>query len=203
MDEQTARDKDREALDNVKQKSYGFYERNITYIAAGTLVLSLTFIEKIVELNKSYVIWTLIVCWSILALTLLVNLLSHQISCLFHDKTINDFDNKDPEISRKIKSRNKIIGMMNWVATFGLIIGIIFLIIFCSINSIKMANDNRLLDKTDGSNYFEKGITITPPSTCANSSNSGSSSNSSSDNSGEKPNGGQTSNNSSGTSKKN
>ena len=197
MDNQKA--KDRESLDKLKQISEGLYEKNITYIAAGTLVLSLTFIEKIVTLNGAYSIWLLIACWSILIFTLLANLISHQLSSLYTEKTIYDLDKEDPKILEKIKSRNKKIRGINWGTTFGLTIGIIFLIIFCSINSIKMANDNRVLDKSEGSNYFEKGLTITPPATCTDSSNS---SNSSSNNSGGNTSGSQTSNNSSDTSKK-
>lgn len=197
MDEQKA--KDRKALEDAKQKSNEFYEKNILYIAAGTLVLSLTFIEKIITLSKSFAVWTLIVSWMFLALTLLVNLLSHHISTLSHDKAISYHDQNDPKILDKIESDNKIIRGMNWFTTFGLMIGIIFLIIFCSINTLKMTNDNRSFNKTNDPNYFEKGLTVTPPSTCVDTTNS---SNSSSNNSGVKPSSGQTSNNSSDSPKK-
>lgn len=43
------RERTRELLENIKQKCEDDFEKNITYISAGTLVLSLTFIEKIVN----------------------------------------------------------------------------------------------------------------------------------------------------------
>ncbi len=202
MSTQTDKEKSRELLAEIKGKSDDDYEKNITYIAAGTLVLSMTFIEKIVTLNKSYAIWTLIISWTILVLTLLVNLISHQLSSLFHEKTIEDFDNDDPKIFDNIKARNKIIRSINWGTTFGLTTGIVFLILFCSINSIKMANDNKNLHNPNDSNYIEKGRTITAPLITGSNNSSNNSSNSSTNNSGQNTSGGQTSNNSSDTSKR-
>ncbi|MCL2682614.1 MAG: hypothetical protein FWE63_03885 [Bacteroidales bacterium] len=138
FDEQKARY--RETLVSTKYKSEEFYEKNITYITAGTLALSLTFIDRIVTLNNSCSIWLLITSWSILALTLLINLTSHQVSSWFHDKNIRDLDNlENSDNSKQIFSnnfyiRNKKLWWMNFATTFGLITGIIFLIIFCSIN---------------------------------------------------------------------
>jgi hypothetical protein len=179
MSIQSTKEKERQLLADIKAKSDDDYEKNITYIAAGTLVLSLTFIEKIVSLNKSYAIWTLITSWVILVLTLLTNLVSHQLSSLFHEKTIEDFDKEDVNIDKNIIRRNRIIRSINWATTFSLITGIIFLILFCSINSIKMANDNKNLHNPNDSNYFEKGRTITAPlspsstNTTSNSNNTG------------------------------
>jgi hypothetical protein len=73
-------------LAKIKEKSEDDYEKNIVYISAGTLVLSLTFIEKIVNLKDSSVIWVLISSWCFLAVTLLFNLVSHQLSSFYHDR---------------------------------------------------------------------------------------------------------------------
>ena len=133
MDEQ--RIKDIETLVKTKSESDSLFEKNITFITAGTLVLSLTFIEKITTLNSSVAIWTLIVSWSTLVFTLLINLVSHNISSLYHEKTIIDFVKDDSRILViKIEKRNKTLRCMNWTTTISLTIGIIFLVIFCSIN---------------------------------------------------------------------
>ena len=71
-DNEAQKAKDREELVKMKFESDKLYEKNITYITAGTLVLSLTFVEKIISLDKSYAIWILILAWSILVLTLLL-----------------------------------------------------------------------------------------------------------------------------------
>lgn len=47
----------------IKEKSEDDYEKNLVYISSGTLVLSLTFIEKIVPLQGSTVVWFLIASW--------------------------------------------------------------------------------------------------------------------------------------------
>lgn len=195
MNRQSTKEKERQLLADIKAKSDDDYEKNITYIAAGTLVLSLTFIEKIVSLNKSYAIWTLITSWTILVLTLLTNLVSHQLSSLFHEKTIEDFDKDDVNLDKKIVRRNRIIRSINWATTFSLIAGIIFLILFCSINSIKMANDNKNLNNPNDSNYIEKGRTITAPLSPSSSSNTTSNSN----NTGQNSSGGQSTNSGQGT----
>ncbi|WP_144888641.1 hypothetical protein [Lacibacter cauensis] len=195
----TQLEKERELLANIKDKSDDDYEKNITYIAAGTLVLSMTFIEKIVTLNKSNSIWILIFSWSVLVLTLLTNLISHQLSSLFHENTINEYDESNPKMLTNIKSRNRIIRRINWSTTFGLTLGLILLVIFCSINSIKMTNDKDF--GTKDSDYIEKGRTITIPAT-GNSGTTSNSNNTSSDSSGQNTESTQTSTTTSDTTKK-
>ncbi len=175
METQPEKDKARDLLAKIKEKGDDDYEKNITYISAGTLVLSLTFIEKIVNLNTSKFVWTLIISWLLLALTLLVNLISHQLSSFYHEKTIWDFDANDPKLESKITKRNKIIRRINWGTTFSLTIGILFLILFCSKNAINMANENKALDNSGNPDYEKKGRTIVAPSTSNGSSNSGNS----------------------------
>jgi hypothetical protein len=123
-----------DSLIEIKNKSDDDYEKNVTFISSGTLLLSITFIEKIISINKSNAIWTLILSWIFLCLTLVVNLFSHQLSSWYHEKSIDEYDY---DITNKIvKERNKEIRYINWGTTFSLILGMIFLIIFCSINAI-------------------------------------------------------------------
>jgi hypothetical protein len=166
MESEDEKGKGRQVLENVKSKSDDDYEKNITYISAGTLVLSLTFIEKIVNVGVASHIWVLIVSWSMLALTLLVNLISHQFSSLYHERTIDEWDRDDPSIDSNVKSRNRVIRNMNLFTSLGLFVGIGFLILFCSLNAYKMANNNdekKTLE--DGKIYIEKGRTIQLPRT--------------------------------------
>lgn len=164
-------------LTKIKEKSDDDYEKNITYISSGTLILSLTFIEKIVALDKSTALFALIICWTLLAITLLINLISHQLSSFYHEKAIDEikqYSNFDREkssdkkkqfgssIPEEIKKRNNIIRFLNWSTTGTLIGGISFLILYCSLNAIKMTNENKKVSNPDSSSsYSEKGRTIT------------------------------------------
>ena len=172
MSTQQGKDKDRDLLAKIKEKGDDDYEKNITYISAGTLVLSLTFIEKIVNLGDSNSVVILIISWILLALTLLANLISHQLSSYYHEKTICDFDADDPNLEKNINKRNKVIRTINWGTTFSLVVGILFLILFCSINAIKMSNEKKALDNSGNANYEKKGRTIIVPSTSASSTSS-------------------------------
>lgn len=167
-----------DVLTKIKEKSDDDYEKNITYISSGTLILSLTFIEKIVALDKSTALFSLIISWILLAITLLINLISHQLSSFYHEKAIdevkqhsnfNDEKSSDENkqiglniLEKKITKRNDIIRFLNWSTTGTLIAGIFFLILYCSLNAIKMTNENKKVNNPNSSsNYLEKGRTIT------------------------------------------
>ena len=97
----------RESL--VKEKSEEDFEKNLTYITAGVLTLSLTFLDKIVPIKESSYIYLIIVSWSILTLTLLSDLVSHQYASYIMDKMIEDIDNNDEDLQSNWKRRtNKI-----------------------------------------------------------------------------------------------
>lgn len=165
------KDSDREYLKKVKEKSEDDFEKNITYISAGALGVSMTFIEKIVNLPKAIQLWLLVTAWGFLTLTLLINLLSHYLSSFFHDKTIDDLDNENSNINKNIDSRNKRLRKINIGTIITLISGIILLIIFLSINIYYMSDKNQKNQATteskiqDSPNYEKRGRTITKPST--------------------------------------
>ena len=157
-------EKDREAFQRVKEKSEDDFEKYITYISAGALGLSLTFIEKIVQFKETVFLWVLILGWLFLTLTLLVNLLSHFYSKRLIDKTIEDFDNKDPSLLSNIKKRNKNIDKVNISTIITLILGITLLIIFISLNANNMAKERQTVQKPQqNERYEELGRTIPQP----------------------------------------
>lgn len=158
-----------EALAKIKEKSEDDYEKNLVYIAAGTLVLSMTFLEKIVNLSESSAVPILIGSWVLLAFTLLGNLVSHQLSSAYHsecrllyaaccedlpDDASAEDKAKDEAAHKKADSRmsrcNDILIGINWGTTITLFLGIFLLVIFCSINAYNAShksNDNK--NKTD------------------------------------------------------
>lgn len=165
-----------ESYIKIKEKSQDDFEKNITYLSAGTLVLSLTFIEKIVPLPNSKSIWMLTVSWILLTATLLANLISQQLAAVMHDKTISQLYQNKADIYTKMVSRNRVLNVINWGTIVGLVTGIFFLVLFCSTNAYKMENDNKNIQPSNNDSLIKgRTITIQPPSTNASPSESSSS----------------------------
>jgi hypothetical protein len=132
---------DRIILQKIKEKSEDDFEKNITYISAGALAISLTFLEKIVPIKESVQTYLVIASWTLLVITLLSNLLSHQYSSYIIDKTIDDVDDNSEDSVKNWERRTKKIRAWNILNVCGVIIGIGLFIIFVSINISKMAKD--------------------------------------------------------------
>lgn len=154
---------DREALQKIKEKSEDDFEKYITYISAGGLGLSLTFIEKISPFSKSVALFTLVLGWGFLALTLLVNLLSHFYSKKLIDKSIDDIDNNVENLRERIDDRNKRIDRINIGSIITLILGISLLITFVSFNAYNMAKQKESQEKPLQQDYEKRGRTIPKP----------------------------------------
>lgn len=158
---------DRDSIQRMIEKSGDDFERNLTYISAGSLGLSLTFIEKIVKIEDSNYRLCLILGWIFLALTLFVNLISHLISRNLGEKSNEDLDkiivgSEDYEskmdMINKIKRRNKLINWINYATMALLIVGISLIIIFISLNVMNKTSEVKTSPKME-----QKGLTIPVP----------------------------------------
>jgi anaerobic C4-dicarboxylate transporter len=133
-------DKDyRVSLEHAISGSEDDFEKNLVYLSAGSLVLSIGFIEKIVPMDNAKYTGFLIVSWCLIALTLLLNLASYLISADNGTKAREDLDNDvldDKARYEKVKSRNKTIRKVNWTSYTLFSLGIISMIIYCSINVV-------------------------------------------------------------------
>jgi hypothetical protein len=158
-----------DGLEQIKQKSEDDFEKNITYISAGTLILSLTFIEKIVPLSNSGYIGLLIWGWAMLALTLVVNLGSHLLSSYYSDKCREEFEKEHAKCNENLRRRNKIIRIINISTLCTLLLGITFLILFCTKNAYKMSTiPNKELNDIKPQTHevdVTKGRTLSSPTT--------------------------------------
>lgn len=94
---------EREVIQDIIANSEAEFEKKITYISAGALLLSLTLLEKIISLENSTYLGLIIAGWIILVLTLIINLVSHLIAKIFLRKSQLDIDNK---IEYKIRKKN-------------------------------------------------------------------------------------------------
>ena len=120
-----------------KGKSDDDFEKYITFIASGSLGLTLTFIDKISPLKQSIGIWVIIVGWIFLASTLFINLLSHFLSSRYNEKTIQDLDDEInyDDLIDNIDKRNKIVSNLNLASIILLGLGILFILIFTALNA--------------------------------------------------------------------
>jgi len=127
-----------EAIQEIISKSEDEFEKKISYIGAGALLLSLTFLEKIINLESSHYVWILVLGWLSLTSTLLINLISHMISKIHLRKSQAEIEKKIDYEQRKQnhKIRVKKIEAINWFSVGTLIFGIICIILFSSLNAI-------------------------------------------------------------------
>ncbi len=154
---------DRDKIQEVISKTEDHFEGKLTYISAGALGLTLTFIEKIIPLDDSSSVSFLIIGWSLLVLTLMLNLSSHLISKYFLNKTLLELDKNEgskyiKSLYLKVIKRNKKIDCINWITVVLLILGISSIVVFVSINSMRKTSNydhrvkqNRTINKTQDS----------------------------------------------------
>jgi ribosomal protein S17E len=141
MIDEELQNKNRDLLLRIKEKSEDDFEKNLVLITSGTLVLSMTFIEKISPLADARGVIALVIGWALLTISLLVNLISHRLSAKHSILLTEDFDaGKDPiQINKNIATKNKIITRWNNWAVGLMILGIISLVVYCSINAFHMS----------------------------------------------------------------
>jgi hypothetical protein len=125
----------RNAVIENKNKSQDDFEKYINLLATGGIVLSLTFLEKIVSVVSISFLWAYIVGLFLLVFTLLSNLYSHYKSMNDSDMIIKEIDEeKYDEIFRNIEKRNKPINKLNKASIWCLIIGSTLILFFITIN---------------------------------------------------------------------
>lgn len=120
-----------------KSKSDDDFEKYITFIAAGGLGLTLTFIDKISPIKTSICIYLIVAGWFMLASTLFINLLSHYLSSRFNEKSVQDIDDalSYKEFINNLDRRNKTISNLNLSSIILLGLGILLILIFTTINA--------------------------------------------------------------------
>ncbi len=116
------------------QKGQDDFEKQLSFISAGTLGISMVLVDKIIKnISGATNKWMLIGSWSFLGATLVVNLLSHYFSIHFNYRNLDEI-NCDTYDERKSIKRNNIIRVINIFTLCTLTVGIFFLILFMSLN---------------------------------------------------------------------
>lgn len=131
----------------VVHKSADYFEKQLSYISAGSLGLSFIIVEKIFgDISQTQYKGALIFSWALLAITLIINLFSHSYATKCHNNTIEemydfiagvteDYDNSNSQ------RRTRNINILNNISFLFLSLGIALLIIYTSLNITKMADE--------------------------------------------------------------
>lgn len=125
-------------LKELFHKSQDTFEKQLSFISAGALALSVGFIKDIVHpIKTSTNKWMLLLGWGLLILTLLLNLVSHLLAGQFAKKgarETQDIENTyDPQ---KINQRARRMELLNWITVAFLAGGIIFIVLYITLNAI-------------------------------------------------------------------
>src|SRR5690606_25594032 len=133
-------------LNSVKVSSENDFEKNLIYITAGTLILSLTFVEKVTPLPEAIHVWMIITSWGFLAASLILNIISHWFSInrvISFEKILIDTEISGNEINERIDKENNQIQILNTATLGTMIVGIIFLVLYCSFNTVNMSQKEK------------------------------------------------------------
>ena len=124
----------KQELLSLLEKSSDNFEKQLNYISAGAIGISMIIVEKIIkDLSNSKCKATIMLSWIFLTITLVSNLISHIYTFSVHSKTIQDIDLE--QYNFKIaKRRNDTLKTWNITSAIMLVLGIIFFIIFVSLN---------------------------------------------------------------------
>lgn len=144
----------RKSVEENKNKSQDDFEKYINLLASGGLVISLMFLEKLVE-NKinSVGSWLFVVGLIGFVGTLLINLISHK-------KSINDSNfiletlgyditkTEDEDFLKEVSKRNKILDIWNKLSIGCLITGTLSILMYFTINFLNMSNQQTKPEST-------------------------------------------------------
>lgn len=152
----------RASLMETKNKSEETHEKNLTYITAGALAVSMSFISNIVPLHQAHYIWMLISVWGLLTASLLINLVGHKKTAKFSHNALVTFDKTldDERIEKEGIKFSKKLKAWDWISIWFLGVAIVLLITFCSINIYTMPNETkpeRYIPQRDLGDYERRG----------------------------------------------
>lgn len=128
----------RKTLIKSMLSSEEWYDKNFNVITGGAILLSITFLDKVVPYKEAVWKWTLIVSWLTLLVALVLNLISHRRSSRNQMLTINELDSDEDVAFGNAQNRNRDMDHLTFAAMSSMIAGLLFLILYCSINLYNM-----------------------------------------------------------------
>jgi hypothetical protein len=124
----------REELITILHKSQDTFEKQLSYLSAGSLALSIGFIKDVIKnIKEADCRWLLNSGWLLLGITLLINCISHIRAADLHNRTIGDI-NHNRYNDKIVTNRYKEVSFVNWISVATLVLGIGAIIFFVTIN---------------------------------------------------------------------
>lgn len=113
-------------IHSIRQYGVENYDKQLVYLAGGTLGVSLTQLDSIIKSQCTSHLWLIVVVWVLLTLSLISNLLSHRETIRTTDAWLESDD--------QYLKFNKRVEIMNRISLWTFLFGLSSLIIFLSIN---------------------------------------------------------------------
>ncbi|GAB4093560.1 hypothetical protein [Flaviaesturariibacter terrae] len=148
----------RDSLLRTNEKTQETFEKQLSYLAAGTIGLSLVVLKDIIPLSGARCLVMLSFSWLALTACLLVNLFSHRVSYKSHYKTITEIQDGDYDSDRAI-NRNRVVDIYNRSTVWLLFLGILLFLVFTIINVSVMSKETKPQNPVDNT----RGLTSNPP----------------------------------------
>jgi hypothetical protein len=123
---------ERHKIIDARARSYQRTDQLVTGGAAGALVLSITFLEKIAPNPSERARWVLVAAWALLLASLGFSLASHYASRSAFNKYLREFDDAYKE-GRRCDDKNRATQVVEWLDRLGAIlfvVGIAVLAVF-------------------------------------------------------------------------
>lgn len=126
----------KQELQKIFFDSQEAFEKQLSFISAGALALSVGFIKDIVQpLGEASYKGCLGWGWALLVVTLLINCISHMMAANHANKSIKEINEYNYDDKRVIR-RNKRIQNINKFTVGTMILGIAFVVFFITLNTL-------------------------------------------------------------------
>ena len=119
------------------------FDQNIFIISSGIFGVSFSFLQNVVKTPLKNIGWILILSWSLILSSIIVSLLAYIINYYAYKTAIDIIDIKIRNETSQVKMKEpnnqnqKIAEIMNIINLVLLIVGMIFLMLYVSINFIR------------------------------------------------------------------
>jgi hypothetical protein len=121
-------------LVELHTKSYDNYDKKLSYLSASSIGVSMVFLKDIVgNVDEIKIRGLLLIAWTLLTLTLVLNLFSHTFTAKRHNATLSEIRSNNYR-RENAENRNKQIRYFNIVINVLFGFGIGSLVIFVIIN---------------------------------------------------------------------
>lgn len=120
-------------LQGYYEKSQELFEKQLSYLSAGALSLSIGFSDDVVDPEHAIFKWLLFIFWILLGLTLMLNFVSHIISAKRISSAIDSIRAGSSD-TNKIAQSYKVLNWINLTTVVMLCAGVSAAITYFSIN---------------------------------------------------------------------